>query len=142
MQTWPIVAKERHFGNYTSQTRHPILYIGNDYDPVTPLLYARKMATLFPGAAVLRVKAYGHCSTAQPSKCAAKTISKYFLHGTLPERTLDADGFVAPGKVCDVDRQPWDDAQAVVADDDGLSQHEGMVIMDALQSAWSRPGRL
>jgi hypothetical protein len=112
IKTWSIVGKDRHRGNFTSHTANPILFVGNNYDPVTPLLSARKMATLFPNAAVLRVKAYGHCSDSQPSKCAVKTIASYFVNGTIPERKgLAADGYIEPGTICEVDRQPWDDVK-------------------------------
>lgn len=144
VQSWSIVGKERHFGNYTSHTSHPILYVGNDYDPVTPLLYSRKMATLFPNASVLRVKAYGHCSTSQRSKCALQTIADYFVNGTIPERTMGLDGYVQPGKVCDVDFGPWDESgasAAVEADEQTFSHKDAEAIMEALHHSWRQSSR-
>ncbi|UZJ55799.1 hypothetical protein CBS101457_005119 [Exobasidium rhododendri] len=138
IQSWPIVGKERHFGNFTSHTRNPILFVGNDYDPATPLLYARKMATLFPNASVLRVKAYGHCSTSQVSKCAMKTISNYFVRGTIPERTIDLDGYVGPGKICEVDSEPWDE---VHPSSQVESQESSRIIMNSLQETWKQISR-
>lgn len=80
---------------------------------------------------------YGHCSTAQPSKCARKTISKYFVDGEIPPRVMGRDGYLHPGKVCDVDRQPWDKVkvQSSHEEDDGMDG----VIHDALRGAWRRP---
>lgn len=134
VQTWSIVGKERHFGNFTSHTRHPILYVGNDYDPVTPLQYSRKMATLFPNAAVLRVKSFGHCSISQPSTCASNTIAAYFVNGTVPERKIGSDGYVEPGVVCEVDRDPWDEVKK--EDDEEAEKHSVKVIMDSLLETW------
>jgi hypothetical protein len=139
VQTWSIVGKERHRGNFTSRTANPILFVGNDYDPVTPLLNARKMATLFPNAAVLRVKSYGHCSSSQPSKCAIKNVANYFINGTIPERkSLQADGYIEPGQVCEVDRQPWDEEQgtSLLEDDGGMTESYVRTIMEALESSW------
>jgi hypothetical protein len=137
VQTWSIIGKERHLGNFTSVTNYPLLYVGNDYDPVTPLTFARKMATLFPKAGVLRVKSFGHCSISQPSKCAKRAIADYFLNGTVPTRNLASDGYVEAGIVCDVDRDPWDDT--VKSESDDSSEEDTLIIHDALQQSWKRP---
>lgn len=135
VQTWSIVGKERHYGNFTSHTRHPILYVGNDYDPVTPLQYSRKMATLFPNAAVLRVKSFGHCSISQPSTCASKTIAAYLVNGTVPDRKIGSDGYVEPGVVCEVDRDPWDEVEEKESGDKEQELSK-TVMMDALLNSW------
>lgn len=89
---------------------HPVLFVGNRFDPVTPLSSARRMADGFgaKNAALLTHEGSGHCSTAQPSVrlplmrcflpaltsfpliffsqlCTAKIIRQYFLAGVLPE---------------------------------------------------------
>jgi hypothetical protein len=138
IQSWSIIGKDRHRGNFTSRTANPILFVGNDYDPITPLLYARKMATIFPNAAVLRVKAYGHCSTSQPSKCAVENIANYFVNGTIPERKSKAsDGYIEPGQICEVDRQPWDEKKKNrLMGEGGMTESHVRSIMDALEKSW------
>lgn len=91
---WPVRASERHNGNFTSQTNFPLLVLGNDYDPVTPGRYAKKMAGLFPNAVHVQREGYGHCSSSQPSKCIDDIVAAYFLDGELP----------APETVCEVDK--------------------------------------
>lgn len=79
--------------------RHPVLFVGNTYDPVTPLSSAHRMHDLFgsKNAGLLTHNGYGHCSSAQPSLCTAKHIRSYLLDGTLPP----------PGIVCEPDRSPF-----------------------------------
>lgn len=130
-ESWTIIGRDRHFGNFTSYTRNPLLFIGNDYDPITPLLYARKMATLFSNASVLRAKMYGHASVAQPSQCTMDTIRDHFLYEIIPKRSIGMDGFVEPGKICDVDRGSFDEAT-------NQQDYSGAIIMDALSAIIKR----
>lgn len=79
--------------------KHPVLFVGNLADPVTPLASAHRMTNLFgpDNAALLVHNGYGHCSSAQPSLCTAKHIRNYLLDGTLPP----------PGTVCEPDAPPF-----------------------------------
>lgn len=70
------------FGGNTS---HPILWISNTADPVTPLASGRLMAKKFPGSVVLIQDSAGHCSLAAPTPCTLNTIREYFQSGALPE---------------------------------------------------------
>jgi hypothetical protein len=109
MEAWSIISKEQYSGNFTSETRNPILFVGNSHDPATPNLYARKMATLFPNASYLNVDIYGHCSIAQVNKCAESAIAAYFVNGTIPSRgKTQEDGFISPGQECKAERGPFD----------------------------------
>lgn len=63
---------------------HPILFMSNSRDPVTPLRNAEKMATKFPGSVVFGQDADGHATVCQPSRCIAKGVREYFSTGTLP----------------------------------------------------------
>lgn len=96
---WKFVAKERYEGDWQRiQTRNPILFISNTYDPRTPLKSAFNVSASFPGSVVLEVNGYGHCSLNLESSCTDATIAAYFVDGTLPGQ----------GAVCQVDIQPYE----------------------------------
>ncbi|KAI1498500.1 TAP-like protein-domain-containing protein [Biscogniauxia marginata] len=88
---WQFEARERYTGDFNVQTANPILFIGNPFDPVTPLTSARNMSSGFGGSSVLQHNGFGHTSMAHPSNCTYNHIKSYFLDGTLPE----------PGSVCE-----------------------------------------
>ncbi|KAJ7772887.1 TAP-like protein-domain-containing protein [Mycena maculata] len=66
--------------------RHPILFVSNTYDPVSPISSGRRMVDVFGrnNARLIENHAYGHCSVSQPSLCIAKAIREYVINGTLP----------------------------------------------------------
>lgn len=82
---WPFEAKERYEGDFQVSTSSPLLFIGNTYDPVTPLSAAQNMSAGFEGSVVLHHDGFGHTSIAQKSDCTNEIIAKYFLDGTVPE---------------------------------------------------------
>ncbi|KAK3315525.1 TAP-like protein-domain-containing protein [Apodospora peruviana] len=90
---WPFEAKERYLGDFKVKTKVPVLFVGNTYDPVTPVASARNMSASFEGSVVLEQRGFGHASTSQSSACTAKVLRAYFANGTLPEA----------GTVCEVD---------------------------------------
>jgi hypothetical protein len=95
---WPFHAKEIYSGSFENiSTRHPILFIGNTFDPVTPLVSARNASSSFVGSQVLVQNGYGHSSLAQPSTCTTRHIQQYFTNGTLP----------VPGTVCETIAAPF-----------------------------------
>ncbi|KAI6772689.1 hypothetical protein HG530_003647 [Fusarium avenaceum] len=79
--------------DFRGDTAHPILYIGNMADNVTPLQSSFNNSAKFPSSVVLKQNSYGHCSAAAPSSCSIRYIREYFQNGTLP----------APGTECDSD---------------------------------------
>ncbi|KEF59390.1 uncharacterized protein A1O9_04234 [Exophiala aquamarina CBS 119918] len=81
---WQKHAKWRFSGPFSASTSHPILWIGNTLDTVTPLRNAQHMKTLFPGSVLLQQDSEGHCSPTAPSLCTAKAVRKYFQTGELP----------------------------------------------------------
>ncbi|KAL4866480.1 hypothetical protein BDV12DRAFT_199080 [Aspergillus spectabilis] len=96
-QNWDIQAKERYMGNFEATTRHPMLIIGNTFDPATPLRSAQNVSASFEGSVVLEHGGFGHGSTSHGSACTINAIRSYFSNGTLPE----------PGTVCEVDYAPF-----------------------------------
>ncbi|KAF4574323.1 hypothetical protein EYR40_005957 [Pleurotus pulmonarius] len=88
---WPQQEKRHFRGPFVGNTSHPILWIGNTADPVTPIAAAHKMARGYPGSVVLTQDSPGHASIAAPSVCTVQYIQSYFVNGTLP-----AEGLVCP----------------------------------------------
>ena len=91
---WPMAAKGRYEGDFRARTRHPILFIGNAADPVTPMASALNASAGFEGSVVLEHKGFGHASIAQPSLCTLGKVREYFTTGALP----------APGTACEVEQ--------------------------------------
>ncbi|KAF4596829.1 hypothetical protein EYR40_007482 [Pleurotus pulmonarius] len=88
---WPKQAKRHFRGPFIGNTSHPILWIGNTADPVTPIASAHKMAQGYPGSVVLTQDSSGHSSIAAPSTCTTRYVRDYFVNGTMP-----AEGIVCP----------------------------------------------
>ncbi|KZT62531.1 alpha/beta-hydrolase [Calocera cornea HHB12733] len=91
-RVWNITATEPYRGPWTAeeglkQTNFPVLFLGVTADPVTPLSAAKDMSAGFgnTSATLLIQDGFGHCSTAHPSLCTAKTVAAYFLEGKVPE---------------------------------------------------------
>ncbi|ORY08207.1 TAP-like protein-domain-containing protein [Clohesyomyces aquaticus] len=95
---WKIRAVYRYTGAFGGETSHPILWIGNTADPVTPLRSARIMHGRFPGSGLLTQDSAGHCSSAVPTLCTVKAIRKYFQTGALPPKTQSASRHPLPSR--------------------------------------------
>ncbi|KAF4438465.1 alpha beta hydrolase fold family [Fusarium austroafricanum] len=87
--------------DFRGDTAHPILYIGNMADNVTPLRSAFNNSAKFPSSVVLKQNSYGHCSLAAPSACTVRYVREYFQKGTLPPAGTQCDSdyglFEMPG---------------------------------------------
>ncbi|KAJ6622149.1 TAP-like protein-domain-containing protein [Mycena sp. CBHHK59/15] len=80
---------------------HPILFVSNTYDPVSPLSSGRRMVEVFgkENSRLMQNDAYGHCSVSQPSTCIEKAIREYMINGTLPAEGTTCqpdDGIIFP----------------------------------------------
>ena len=65
-------------------TFEPILVLSTTYDPVCPLISARKAHNSFRGSGFVEQKSYGHCTLSMPSLCTVKHVKRYFSEGVLP----------------------------------------------------------
>ncbi|KAH7399269.1 TAP-like protein-domain-containing protein [Pyrenochaeta sp. MPI-SDFR-AT-0127] len=81
---WRIRASYAFEGPYGGNTSHPILFISNTADPVTPLRSGRIMRGMFPGSSILVEDSAGHCSISTPNLCTMGHIRTYFQTGVLP----------------------------------------------------------
>jgi pimeloyl-ACP methyl ester carboxylesterase len=84
---WPWHAKGAYNGSWHEEieTKNPILFIGNTYDPVSPIDNARNSSAIFKGSAVLEHEGVGHASFSHSSLCTAKAVRAYFHDGELPK---------------------------------------------------------
>lgn len=105
---WHARAHWRYEGDFRNKTAHPILFVGNTLDPVTPLHNAFVMAEGFDGAGVLHQDSEGHCTCGSVSMCSGRAIREYFQSGTLPGRSGELEGWSGVGSVCRPDRVPFD----------------------------------
>lgn len=87
----------RYPGPWKANTSHPLLFLGNSADPVTPLRNAIKHAKGFEGAVALEQKSPGHCTLAAHSRCTEGFVRGYFQNGEMPP----------PGTRCEVDEVPF-----------------------------------
>jgi hypothetical protein len=95
--TWPATDAAGYFGPWNRPTAHPILVVGNIYDPATPYQGAVAMASDLARARLLTVQGYGHTALLNPSSCVNAYESRYFVDGKLPPA----------GAVCQQNRRPF-----------------------------------
>ncbi|MFG2512527.1 alpha/beta hydrolase [Streptomyces sp. NPDC048584] len=81
---WPAVAEDRYRGPWNKPTAHPILVVGNTYDPSTPHSAAQAMAEDLADARLLTHDAVGHTALLNPDSCVQAHESRYLIDGTLP----------------------------------------------------------
>lgn len=94
---WPFEPPERYSGPWADiRTHHPMLLLGNTFDPLTPLKSAYNTSAAFPGSAVLEIDVYGHASLAAVSECVDTALQAYFVNGTLPPEKTRCENEMAP----------------------------------------------
>jgi pimeloyl-ACP methyl ester carboxylesterase len=93
---YTLPAVHRYTGPWKANTSHPLLFIGNTADPVTPGLFAREMAKGFDGAVALMQDSGGHTSEAAFSYCTTGYLRQYFQTGELPPVNTTCTADVVP----------------------------------------------
>jgi hypothetical protein len=63
---WRISAKERYQGDFNANTRHPMLVIGNTFDPTTPLRSAQNVSAGFNNSVLVENGGFGVLSLKPP----------------------------------------------------------------------------
>ncbi|CAE6461451.1 unnamed protein product [Rhizoctonia solani] len=99
---WPVRAVERYTGPWNKKLANPILVIGNEADPVTPYIVAKKVADALGDSAILiQQDDYGHTSLAMHSDCTISALQDYFVDNKLPSQDIlcgtDQELFPGPG---------------------------------------------
>ena len=60
--SWRLRAKEVYSGGFHDiRTKNPLLFVGNTFDPLTPLASAQNASAAFVGSSVLQNDGYGVC---------------------------------------------------------------------------------
>ncbi|GIE95002.1 alpha/beta hydrolase [Paractinoplanes rishiriensis] len=93
---WTVRDEDAYTGPFTKQTRHPVLVVGNFWDPATNYADAVKASRLLPNSRLLSSNNWGHTAYGS-SACATGTTDRYLLYRALP----------APGTTCVGDEQPF-----------------------------------
>lgn len=83
---WKIRASYKFDGDFGGNTSHPILFVSNTADPVTPLRSGRIMHSKFHNSGLLVNDQAGHCSFSGTNMCAYDKIKNYFQTGALPAK--------------------------------------------------------
>ncbi|KAH6695041.1 TAP-like protein-domain-containing protein [Plectosphaerella plurivora] len=91
-----VKPKWRYDGDFNETTKHPILYVNNIGDAITPMVSAKLNSAGFPGSVVLQQNSLGHTFLAAPSNCTEKHIREYFQTGKLPEEGTQCEGNTEP----------------------------------------------
>jgi pimeloyl-ACP methyl ester carboxylesterase len=96
--TWPVRSAHRYTGRWDHRTAHPVLVIGNTFDPATPLRGAVAMSRALARARLLTLDGYGHTALLNRSVCVNRRVARYFVTGALPSR----------GARCAQDEKPFE----------------------------------
>ena len=94
---WPATKPDAYGGPWDVTTEHPVLVLGNYYDPATRYEFARRMADQLGNARLVSADAHGHCILAKSAGIDALTAA-YLVDLEIP----------APNQVFRPDAKPFD----------------------------------
>jgi len=95
-QKWHGSQDSRFAGDFSAETKNPVLILTTLYDPATPYHGAEVAHDLLADSRLVTVNGWGHAALFQ-SYCADDVVSEYFVNATLPQ----------DGLVCDPDTTPF-----------------------------------
>ena len=82
-------------GPFTAPTLHPVLVVGNHFDPATRYEGAVTVHDLLPNSSLLTVHAWGHTSLLL-SQCATVATTSYLITGTPPPSGIVCQQDIVP----------------------------------------------
>jgi pimeloyl-ACP methyl ester carboxylesterase len=95
---WPGADTGRYVGPFETGTAHPVLVVGEEFDPATRYEGAVTVATLLANSALLKIHGWGHSLyVSSVSTCANEVAGRYLVDLTLP----------ALGTTCEQDFVPF-----------------------------------
>ncbi|KAI0874870.1 TAP-like protein-domain-containing protein [Hypoxylon argillaceum] len=81
---WSIESTDVFSGPFGGDTATPILFVGNTYDPISPVTNALAAAPNYKDAQVVTVDATGHTSRVTNNSCQKAKVNAYFQSTQLP----------------------------------------------------------
>ena len=93
--SWPGADPDRYMGPFTAPTLHPVLVVGNHFDPATRYEGAVTVHDLLPNSSLLTVHAWGHTSLLL-SQCATVATTSYLITGTPPPSGIVCQQDIVP----------------------------------------------
>ncbi|KAK4142660.1 TAP-like protein-domain-containing protein [Dichotomopilus funicola] len=111
---WPVGPPETPWAPKPSdriKTAHPLLFLSNSNDPVTPLHAAVKMALKFEGAGIVEQRGFGHCTISMVSTCTANIVRDYLNSDRTPPPPQNVSHkfgrLRGEWAQCPVNERPW-----------------------------------
>jgi len=98
---WKLPAKEIYRGDFKVKTKHPILVVGNTWDPITPLVSARNASNTFEGSVLLEQRGHGVSRTLTSPAHRQLTRNADLAQALLHSRTLGLHSSRPPGVLCE-----------------------------------------
>lgn len=82
-KNWTVKDGDAYRGPFTARTAHPVLVVGNYWDPATNYDGAVRAASLLPNSRLLSSDNFGHTAY-QTSRCVTSAIDSYLLTSKAP----------------------------------------------------------
>ncbi|MTD16874.1 alpha/beta fold hydrolase [Nakamurella sp. YIM 132087] len=84
---WPGSSDSRYAGPWNRRTAHPVLVVGNHFDPSTPYTGAVIASLLMPNSRLLTYTGWGHLAYLKAgNRCIDDKVTAYLVSDTLPRK--------------------------------------------------------